>query len=254
MANDQLPGAEDEGVAALLLAMAERLLGASQSKIPRDFVGSLFARAVPEDLVRYDAREVAALAEAAWSFLADRPAGAPRIRFEQPAFAGDRLRQVSVLEIVNDDMPFLVDSVMGELAEQGVETRLVVHPIFAVARDPDGHLTAFHGVGSAGPARRESFIHIHVERIEEEARRAEIVTAIAQALADVRVCVADWRAMLNRVSAVIAGLKTDPPPLPADEVAEAIEFLGWLMANNFTFLGVRNYAFTTNQDALEPHY
>jgi hypothetical protein len=58
---------------------------------------------------------------------------------------------------------------------------------------------------AATPAR-------HVERIEEEAR-AEIVAAIAQALADVRVCVADWRSMLNRVSEVIAGLKTDPPPL-----------------------------------------
>src|SRR5215471_6114534 len=97
MANDQPPGAEDDGVTALLLAMAEALLGASQSKIPKEFVGSLFARAVPEDLVRYDARQVAALAEAAWSFLADRQPGAPKIRFEQPASAGDRLGQVSVL-------------------------------------------------------------------------------------------------------------------------------------------------------------
>src|SRR5436190_26326 len=93
MANDQLPGAEDEGVAALLLAVAEALLGASQSKIPKDFVGLLFARAAPEDLVRYDAREVAALAEAAWGFLADRQPGMPKIRFEQPTFEGERLRQ-----------------------------------------------------------------------------------------------------------------------------------------------------------------
>jgi glutamate dehydrogenase len=254
MANDQLPGVEDENVAALLLAVAEALLGASESKIPKEFVESLFARAVPEDLVRYDAREVAALAEAAWSFLAERQPGVPKIQFVQPSAHGERLKQISVLEILNDDMPFLVDSVMGELAERGVDIRLVVHPIFAVERDPVGRLTAFRGPASAGSALRESFIHIHVERIEDEVRRTEIVAAITQTLADVRVCVADWRAMLDRVGDVVAGLKTDPPPLPAGEVAEATEFLDWLVRGNFTFLGVRNYVFTASQAALEPRY
>ncbi|HEY7302333.1 MAG TPA: NAD-glutamate dehydrogenase [Xanthobacteraceae bacterium] len=254
MTDDQLAGAEEEEVAALLVAVAEALLGASQSKIPKEFVDSLFARAVPEDLVRYDARELAALAEGAWSFLAERAPGAPKIRLVQPPASGERLKHVSVLEIVNDDMPFLVDSVMGELAERGVDIRLVLHPIFAVERDPAGRLTAFRGLASAGAAPRESFIHIHVERIEDQARSDGIVAAIAQTLAEVRLCVADWRAMLHRVADVVAGLKTDPPPLPADEVAEAIEFLEWLMKDNFTFLGARNYVFTADQAALEPRY
>jgi glutamate dehydrogenase len=134
--------------AALLLAMAEALLGAGQSKIPKEFAGPLFARAVPEDLVRCDAREVVALAEAAWSFLADRQPGAPKIRFEQPGFAGERLRQVSVLEIVNDDMPFLVDSVMGELAERPASWS--TRSLRSVARTGISPPSA----GSALPARR----------------------------------------------------------------------------------------------------
>jgi glutamate dehydrogenase len=68
----------------------------------------------------------------------------------------------------------------------------------------------------------------------------------------VRVSVHDWRTMIRRVEEVIAGLKSNPPPLPAEEVAEAAAFLEWLIADNFTLLGVRNYVFTANQDALEP--
>ncbi len=172
--------------------------------------------------------------------------------FETPSgtIAGDRLKDVSVLEIVNDDMPFLVDSVMAELAERGVDVRLVVHPVFAVARDPEGRLTDFKSADLKGPAPqstpapgvlRESFIHIHVGRIDDDAERNAIVTALVQVLADVRLCVQDWRAMMRHLGDIIAGLKSGPLPLAADEVAEAMQFLEWLAADNFTFLGIRHY-------------
>ncbi len=67
-----------------------------------------------------------------------------------------------MLEIVNDDMPFLFDSVMGELSERRLPVRLVTHPIFGVKRDAAGKLTGFGAADAAGSAR-ESFIHIHVE-------------------------------------------------------------------------------------------
>ena len=119
-------------------------------------------------------------------------------------------------------------------------------------RDDTGRLTAFKGTKAAAGALRESVIYIHIERIDEEARRAEIVEAIEQVLADVRLCVRDWRAMTARVAEAITELKANPPPLPAAEIAEAIAFLEWLADNNFTFLGIRNYRFTAGQDALEP--
>jgi glutamate dehydrogenase len=253
-AAERASGGEEERVAALLVATARTLLDAKKAGIPAAFVDGFFARAVPEDLVRYDAREVAALAEAAWAFLAERKAGAPKIRFESPAApASDRLKHIAVLEIVNDDMPFLFDSVLGELAERGVDIRLVVHPVFAVARDDDGRLTGFEDA-AAPNAQRESFIHIHVERIEDEPRRAEIAQAVAQVLADVRVSVHDWRAMVDRVQQELTSIKRSPPPLPADETEEAIQFLSWLLANNFTFLGLRNYKFTGAEEVLEPRY
>src|SRR5262249_29978164 len=164
------------------------------------------------------------------------------------------LRKDSVLEIVNEDMPFLVDSVLAELAERGIEVRFVVHPVLTVVRDEAGRLTAFKGAKPAAGALRESVIYIHIERIDEEARRAELVEAIERVLADVRACVQDWRAMTAPVAGGIAEPKANPPPLPAAEIAEAVAFLEWLADNNFPFLGVRNHKFTAGEDALEPMF
>jgi hypothetical protein len=98
---------------------------------------------MPEDVVRYDGREVAALAEAAWAFLAERKPGAPKIRLESPTAAGEHLRSISVLEVINDDMPFLVDSVLGELADRGIEVLLVAHPVMSVTRDAAWRVKSF---------------------------------------------------------------------------------------------------------------
>ena len=200
--------------------------------------------------MRYEPREIADLAEAAWLFLQERKAGTPKVRFEaRPGPMGaERIKTVSIIEILNSDMPFLLDSVMGELNEQGLDVRLVLHPILTVERDHMGALIGFRGDGPAvGAARRESFIHIHVERIEDETRQEQIVKAIGAMLDDVRLCVADWRPMLARVGELIVAIKNNPPPLPVDEIAEATQFLEWLVANNFTFLGVREYAVTGDE-------
>src|SRR3954470_5417475 len=240
-------GSDEESAARRLIEQAGTILKGLRGDMPESFASALFAGATPEDLVRYEPRELAELAEAAWLFLQERKPGKPKVRFEarQGPMGAERIKTVSVIEIVNDDMPFLLDSVMGELAEQGLDVRLVVHPILSVERNHAGALVGFRGEGPAvGAARRESFIHIHVERIEDGARQAEIINAIEDVLEDVRLCVQDWRPMLARVGELIAEIKNNPPPLPVEEIAEATQFLEWLVANNFTFLGVREYAIT----------
>src|SRR5438309_1147133 len=100
MTVEQHAGREEEQVAALLVASAGALLESQGTGAPKAFVDALFGQTMPEDVVRYDGREVAALAEAAWAFLAERKPGAPKIRLESPAEAGERLRSISVLEII----------------------------------------------------------------------------------------------------------------------------------------------------------
>ena len=241
---------EEERAASARIAAAAKLLRGAKSDVPDDFAKLLFGHADAEDLIVYDAAELAALASGAWAFLSARKPNLPKIRIEHPqasdskASGGGSLKSVSVVEIVNDDMPFLVDSVMGELTERGMTARLIVHPILQVERDKSGKLTAPpKDAGNNKDVRRESFIHIHVARIDDAARRADVVQALEQTLAQVRAAVKDWRPMLGRIGDVIAELKTNPPPVPVDDIAEAIQFLEWLAADNFTFFGVREYAF-----------
>jgi glutamate dehydrogenase len=123
-----------------------------------------------------------------------------------------------------------------------------------VRREVAGRLQQLMTEGpTAGAGLRESFIHVHVERVEDEIVRTETIAALEAVLADVRVSVADWRAMLGRVAELIAALRADPPPLPVDEIAEAIQFLEWLAAANFTFLGLREYSFAKDGE-LQPKF
>src|SRR5664279_4259192 len=232
---------EDVGVA----------LTGRRSDIPASFVAQLYARAVPEDVLRYGADDLAVLAERAYDFIVERAPGTPKIRCETVALTASGARKtISVIEILNYDMPFLVDSVMGEISDRRLDVRLVSHPVIGVRREA-GKLVAF-GAPDAPSAARESFIPVHVEAIEDEAACADLVAALTNILGEVKLSVQDWRPMLERVNSIVAELKTNPPPLPVDEIAEAIQFLQWLLADNFTFLGLRNYTFDGN--TLKPDF
>ena len=249
MAVQNIPRPQDDQARESLAAAAAAVLAGRRRDIPREFVLELYARVAPDDLERCSPDELADIAEQSWSFLLQRPPAAPKVAFApRPASPG-----IAVLEILNDDMPFLVDSVLGELGEHALDIRLLVHPVFTVERDEAGRLTAYKGARKTD-GRRESFIHIHVAGLDDGARRAAIVGALEDVLADVRVAVQDWRAMLARASEVATELKANPPPLPADEIAEAIQFLQWIAADNFTLLGARDYAYTDSDDALEPKF
>ncbi len=247
----ELPDIEEEGLAHDTMAQAGQMLHGRRQDIPAAFVTQLYGRTVPEDVVRYDPVELAALAERAFDFLRTRAPGEPKIRCETVRLheSGER-KLVTVVEAVNDDMPFLVDSVMGELGETKHEIRLAAHPVLRVRRE-GGQLADIAGA-DASQHTRESFIHVHIETITDPAACAEIEKALAAVLMEVRLAVQDWRPMLERVNAIIADLKTNPPPLPVDEIAEAVQFLQWLAADNFTFLGVRNYIVDGNE--LRPDY
>src|SRR6266446_6997955 len=220
-------------------------------KTPRAFAELLFDHTNIEDLVNYDAASLAFLAEQAWEHVQQRTAGSADIRVINPMMPDGR--EISVLEVLNDNMPFLFDSTMAELAEQGIEVTLVAHPIIAVERDEHGKLLRFYGEtlteGSKG--ERESLIHFHIARLDADADRQKLIEGLAKTLNDVRACVTDWRAMRARVEQAIKTFNFNPPPLPIDEVAEANQFLQWLCADNFTFLGLREYRFSSDTDASD---
>ena len=209
---------------------------------PADFADLLFGHVDPQDLAAVPPPARAALADIAWQHLAaPRPPGHADIRLVDHALDG---REITVLQVVNDNKPFLLDSTLAELAEQGLEPALVAHPILAVGRDATGALP----VGT----RRESLLHIHLPRIDDEAARARLIDGLAAVYADVAIAVEDWVAMRTRVFAAMQSYRATPPPLPDGEIAEATDFLDWIGDDNFTFLGLREYRLPEGDTAADP--
>ncbi len=155
----------------------------------------------------------------------------------------------TVLSIVTDDMPFLVDSVTSELARQGRTVRLVIHPLLSVHRDDQGHLTEVLDVDidadrPAG-ALAESWMRIEMERDYLSQDDAAIARRVTQVLADVRAAVEDWPEMRQRALHISRELNEHPPHgVEATEASDAANLLAWLAQDHFTFLGFREYHVT----------
>src|SRR3954469_12952711 len=236
---------------------AGALVAAAGRDVPRKFVRTLFGRVPEEDLAPYTPQALADLAATAYEHLSAprRNDGADLRLIDREVERGGGRRDITAIEVVNENMPFLLDSTLAELVEQGYEPRLVAHPILAVERDESGALARLVGEATASApvgARRESFIQIHLDRVDDEAARQRLVEGLAKVYADVAVSVRDWPGMRTRIAEAIYSYRANPPPLPADEVSEAIAFLDWLADDNFTFLGMREYRLPKGDAAADP--
>jgi glutamate dehydrogenase len=186
-----------------------------------------------------------------WRFADQREAEAPQLRLSHALGAGARDLKLELLEIVQDDAPFLVDSVMGELSAAGIEVRAMFHPVVRVVRDDRGQRSA------QGEAREESMILVVLNRVGED-RREALLDALRLTLSDVHAAVRDGAAMHALMRSVAAELTTSHAPFGAYGAEEYAQFLQWVSADRFIFLGARSYDYPRTPDgayaAEEPLY
>jgi len=233
---------------AIALAQAGKGTGGP----PHDQVGELvrayYRHVAPEDLLDRSDVDVYGAFAAHYKLAGERPQGTARVRVMTPTLAehGWSASGHSVVEVVVDDMPFLVDSLTMELSRQLRDVHIVIHPGFDVVRDITGVLQSASPVPDGalepeGAAVRESWMHVEIDRLPEGDDPEDIVENIQRVLRDVREAVEDWGKMHAQVEAVVADLRTDPPPLDREEVRQAAELLEWLADEHFTFLGYKEY-------------
>ena len=148
------------------------------------------------------------------------------------------------MQIVNDDMPFLVDSIANECNRREINVHLLAHPVLAVRRDLDGDLLGF-ALEAGERAKSESMMHIEIDRQADPALLDELAAALTRVLAEVRLAVEDWRAMRRACLDAIPDLAASRSP----SLAEYDDFLRWLEADHFTFLGHRRYRYVEDASA-----
>ncbi|WP_417687439.1 NAD-glutamate dehydrogenase [Roseibium sp.] len=240
-----MPDSRDVAKAGLIEALFEKLKGDDQAFA--DFTREFYLRGAAEDLVTYTEDELIGFARYAYSDFKLHPKGTHRVSVANPEFeaSGGKVSELTVVEVVNDNMPFLVDSVMAELQDSRLEVHLVLHPIFNVERDSNGKLISASGKKKGAPREddQESLIHIHVSRIDTPEARAELESRLDAVLGDVRSAVHDWKPMHKRLVGAINTYKTAQQTAGGDDLWEAIHFLEWMANENFIFLGMCEYTF-----------
>jgi glutamate dehydrogenase len=231
-------------------ALARDRFDDDRAALVERFVQLFYAGVSPRDLSGRRPTDLYGAAVAVCNLAAERTPGTPLVRVYTPEFEQHGWQSThSVVEIVTDDLPFLVDSVTMELSRQGVGIHLVVYPMLDAARDDDGQLV---GVDLAGDgdddAVTEALFHVEIDRQADPEVHRRIEDRLTEVLADVRAAVQDWPAMREQLRAVLAELEETPSPVAQDELDEARRFLAWLDDDHFTFLGYRSYDLITEDD------
>ncbi|MER6161082.1 NAD-glutamate dehydrogenase [Streptomyces sp. NPDC001868] len=223
------------------------------------FLQRYYLHTAPEDLSGRDPVDVFGAAHSHYRLAENRPQGTANVRVHTPTVEENGWTcSHSVVEVVTDDMPFLVDSVTNELSRQGRGIHVVIHPQVVVRRDVTGKLVeliiepaavaaaaAAVAAGETLPhdAHIESWIHVEIDRETDRADLKQINNDLLRVLSDVREAVEDWEKMREAAVRIADGLPAEhtADDLREQEVEEARELLRWLADDHFTFLGYREY-------------
>lgn len=186
--------------------------------------------AAGEDLAGLSEADIRKLAAGAWNWASCVEAGRQDVRvILRPEGEGGAALSRSILEAAGPDMPFLVDSLLGECAAQGQEVKTLFHPVVTL---DDGRML--------------SLIQIHLPLLTAD-EAASLEEGVRATLADVERAVSDHAAMRARMRSEMKRIASQRH-LDAAERDEAVAFLEWLYREHYVFLGCREYDFETDED------
>lgn len=221
---------------------------------PAEFMEQFFAQLSAHDLAVLPHPQRAAIGAGFWRFMQQRKPRQVLIRVynPDPAEHGWKSRYTAV-EIVHDDMPFLVDSTIGAINRRGFAVQQVIHPVMRVRRDRAGKITRLlPPQQETGGAIAESYTHIQCDEIRDPKQVQELAQHLRTVFHDVRAAVEDWPKMLRRAAETMEEIRTEAVAHVAAGVAdETRNFLQWLRDNNFTFLGYRRLELGKRRGKLE---
>lgn len=227
--------------------------------VPADLPVSYFEHTAAEDLQTLGAPDIAGIVGSHLALATQRAPGTSKVAVFSPAPQTDGWgRGLVVVQIVTDDAPFIVDTVLAALSRAQRAVRLLVHPQFDVRRSADGQLLSVAAATGATPAQgtvRESWLHVEIARGRSRADDAELQSALTAAMADLHAAVEDWPHMRERCWELAGSIGEEVAGrVDEDQVRQCVEMLRWLADDNFTFIGYRDYrlARRDGQEGLAP--
>jgi len=207
------------------------------------FVRLFTDRMDPEEVLAFSVENLYGACFSLWRFTATRKANEAKVRLYNPRIEeGGWYSGHTVVEVITDDMPFLVDSVVSAISAAGLSIHGLVHPVAQCSRDGRGNRLA-SDAESKGEPYTESLMQILIDEQSDPTVLDALSASISASVADVRAAVDDWRLMLAKVDETLAELENGTLPLEAEEIEEGKALLRWMAENHFTFLGYREYVY-----------
>ena len=235
--------------------LVDKVVQRAHEKLPADqreqvelFIRQFYASVAREDLAERSVMDLYGAVMSHWGLTRQRLPGERLIRVQNPDIEEHGWQSThTIIEIIQDDMPFLVDSVRLALNRHGLTVHLIVHPVMRVERDEHGQLLkVFDSSEMTDETRNESYLYFEIDRQTDQDTLQKLQDDINRILDDVVVCVQDWQPMRSKLRDVINELQQNPPPLDPQDLEEDIAFLNWLDQDHFTFIGYREYLLETH--------
>lgn len=175
-----------------------------------------------------------------WDFIQQRNANTPKVRVYNPNFEEHSWQSThTVVEVLTDDMPFIVSSFNMALVRLGHTIHFTAHPIIATDRSKHGELEAIKDRHQKG--HQEALIRFEIDRISDLAKMEEIKEGLLDTLSDVKQSVEDWPTMKEKLAEVIKASEQVEHLKDNEQHQENLAFLRWVENNHFTFVGFRAY-------------
>lgn len=226
---------------------SEALSGRQQIKL---YLRNYFADVPIEDLQGKPERVMAQIALAHLEFGATRRKGQALLRIFNPTDKEHGYTSAyTFVEMVNDDMPFIVDSVSAAILRHELAVHITVHPIVHVHRDQKGQIEGIAEHGNKD-TRTESFVRFAIDKETDPQRLNLLKHEITKVLADVRIAVRDWKKMRRKMTETREAMQYGPVGLDPELRDESQALLEWMADDHFMFLGYREYALSYRGDRV----
>ena len=232
-----------------IIASAPRSTTIPEKKRIELFLRQYFDNVPVEDMQGRSALIMAQAAVSHLEFAAVRKPGQPLLRIFNPSTKGGYQSSYTIIEMVNDDMPFLVDSVSAAIDRQDLTVHTTIHPVLRVKRDAKGKLRDILR-RSDTEGKFESYIRFAIDREPDQQHLKVLEHEISKVLADVRVAVRDWRKMRQKMLDARATIDDRPPGADEELRRESKALLKWMADEHFTFLGYREYGLEPRGDKM----
>jgi glutamate dehydrogenase len=225
----------------------ESIIKSSAEKINKDenlkkFINLIFSKAINEELLLKSDLHLFNIAASLYEFLNIYRHDTPKIRVFNPETVNNFGNKHTVIEIINTDMPFIVDSVTDAITRKGYAIEAVLNRVICVERNKKGKLDLIHlSSQDKSDIQYESVVHFQVTRINDKENLQDLENHLVEVLDLVRNSVADWKLILNKLNEVRNEIKALNIQLHHEDLSESIAFLDWVEDKAFIFLGYVEY-------------